>query len=423
VAEVGALSDERQMIRPSRLGRRRLLVILSITLGACAAGDQARPPSPAVSRLMPDPVRLAGASPALRARLAASPIALFRFVNPAWTREVCTAFAGSLDAAPTVRLHGDAHVEQYAVTGTARGLDDFDDSTRGPAVVDIVRFLGSLELTARNRGWDSSLSAISDAFFEGYRRALDHPDYLPPIPAVAARLRAAPARPPAAFLAWAESLMEPANPSERARFDDAWRTLETDAARYNPAFTPAFLRVRKVGWLRLGVGSALTPKILVRVEGPSAAPDDDVIVEAKEVLPLASGSCLSIPRNAEAFRVVEGVQQLGRINHQLLVALPLIPNSVPGSTGWWIKTWERTYREIEITDLASAEELREVAHDVGAQLGSTNLADAPPPLGGQERLAELEALTRLELRMRQVAHGMTIDLLEAWRRSRDTPER
>jgi uncharacterized protein (DUF2252 family) len=52
---------------------------------------------------------------------------------------------------PTARLHGDAHVEQYAVSATSRGIDDFDDSSTGPAVVDIVRFLGSLELTARAR--------------------------------------------------------------------------------------------------------------------------------------------------------------------------------------------------------------------------------------------------------------------------------
>jgi uncharacterized protein (DUF2252 family) len=406
-------------MRTRAIAHGTLLLGLAVALGACTHGDRATPPSPAASRLMPAPARLAGASPELRAKLAANPIALFRFVNQAWTHEVCTAFAGSLDAAPTVRLHGDAHVEQYAVTGTARGLDDFDDSTRGTAVVDIVRFLGSLELTARDRGWIASLPAITDAFFDGYRRALDDQAFLPPIPAVAARLRAAPARSPDAFLAWAESLMQPQSPAERARFDAAWRTLETYAAKYDPVFTPAFLTPKKVGWLRLGVGSALQRKVLIRVEGPSAAPGDDVIVEAKEVMTLGDDSCLSVPRNAEVFRVVEGVQQIGRIEHRLLVALPLVPNSLPGVTGWWIKTWERTYREIEIADLASADELGEVARDAGAQLGSTNLADSPRSLGDQKRLAELEALTRLEPRMRQVAHELTAALLEAWQRFRN----
>ena len=174
-----------------------------------------------------------------------------------------------------------------------------------------------------------------------------------------------------------------------------------------------------MGWLRLGVGSALTLKVLIRVEGPSAAPGDDVILEAKEVMALANESCLSVPRNAEVFRVVEGVQQIGRLEHRLLVALPLVPNSEPGATGWWIKTWDRTYREIEIADLASADELREVARDVGAQLGSTNLADSPRSLGDQKRLAELESLTRLEPRMRQVAHELTVALIEAWQHFRN----
>ena len=78
-----------------------------------------------------------------------------------------------------MRLHGDAHVEQYAVTDDSRGLDDFDDSALGPAVVDIVRFLGSLDLVARQKGWLDQRDAFVDAFFRGYERALQSPAYLP----------------------------------------------------------------------------------------------------------------------------------------------------------------------------------------------------------------------------------------------------
>ena len=56
-----------------------------------------------------------------------------------------------LGSQPNVQLHGDAHLEQYAFTKSAWGLDDFDDSTRGPALVDIIRFLGSIDLTVRRR--------------------------------------------------------------------------------------------------------------------------------------------------------------------------------------------------------------------------------------------------------------------------------
>ena len=41
---------------------------------------------------------------------------------------------------PTVTLHGDPHLEQYAVTDAGRGLTDFDDASKGPAILDLVRF-------------------------------------------------------------------------------------------------------------------------------------------------------------------------------------------------------------------------------------------------------------------------------------------
>jgi hypothetical protein len=350
--------------------------------------------------------------------LAASPIAFFRFVNQAWTREVCEAFEGDLDSMPTARLHGDAHVEQYAVTATTRGLDDFDDSSTGPAVVDIVRFLGSLELTARDRGWVESLPSIVDAFFTGYQRALEEPTYLPADPAVARRLRAASVRSPHAFLLWADSLMQPLAPDDRARIDAAWARFEAHAAKSGSEFTPAYLAPKKVGWLRLGIGSALTTKALIRVEGPSPAFDDDVVVEAKEVTPLRDVPCLNVPRTAEVFRVIEGLHQIGRIEHRLLVALPPLVDRPPLVGGWWVKTWERSYRELEIADLASAEELRELAEDVGAQLGSTNLVGPSDRLAGQKRLVESEAIARLRPRIRQVAHDLVANLLEAWKQFR-----
>lgn len=393
------------------------VLTVSVAVSGCRAGETPsadRERAAAASRLVPDEARVAHASAELRERLAASPLALFRFVNQEWTREVCAALAGDFADLPTARLHGDAHIEQYAVTATARGLDDFDDSARGPAAVDIVRFLGSLELTAGARGWNAALPAVLDAFFEGYRRALKDPTYLPPDPAVVKRLRAEPPRSPDAFLAWADSLMQPVAPDDLAQLDIAWAKFELYAARADPAFTPAFLRRKKVGWLRLGIGSALTRKILIRTEGPSAALDDDAVLEAKEVTALRDEPCLTIPRTAEVFRVVEGLRQIGRIDHRLIVALPMLPGKEPDARGWWVRTWDRFYRELEIADLASPYELRELAHDVGAQLGGTNLVESPGNVADQKRLAELEGITRLESRIRQVAHELAVALLGAW---------
>ena len=92
--------------------------------------------------LKPDPAALSAASPELLDRLRADSFNYFRFVNHEWTERTCEIFAQDLPRQPIVQLHGDAHVEQYALTSDAWGLDDFDDSVWGPALVDISRFPG-----------------------------------------------------------------------------------------------------------------------------------------------------------------------------------------------------------------------------------------------------------------------------------------
>jgi hypothetical protein len=399
---------------------RLLLLVSLLAIGACSRGA---PPAAAVetastatSRLLPDAARLADVSPELRQRLEGSPLALFRFVNRAWTGEVCEAFVAERPALPRVRLHGDAHIEQYAVTANARGLDDFDDSATGPAVIDLVRFLGSLELTAHERGWLTSVPAIADAFLDGYMRALANPSYFPGDPAVVARLRASAPPSPAAFLTWADAQMQPLAPADATKLDQAWAEVERHAAAADPGFTAAFLARKRAGTLRLGIGSALTKKFLLRLEGPSAAAEDDVIVEAKEVSELGNQPCLGTPPGREAFRVVEGVQQIGRLKHRLLLTLPEFQGQGNDAPGWWIKTWDRSYRELELPDLRNADELREVAHDAGAQLGSSNVASLAADAA--DRRLELEGARRLRARVLDVAHQLTGALIAAWERLR-----
>jgi len=138
----------------------------------------------------------------------ADPFTFFRFINRAWIIRVCQAFADMPDV-PHVRLHGDAHVEQFALTSDAWGLDDFDDSARGPAFVDITRFLGSIDLAARQRGWSSDRDALWDRFLEGYRRGLSDPAYRPPEPDIVRHVRREGSQSRAASLAWGESQMQP----------------------------------------------------------------------------------------------------------------------------------------------------------------------------------------------------------------------
>jgi hypothetical protein len=171
--------------------------------------------------LRPDPAALARSTPDLRARLREDPLVYFRFVNRPWTARVCEAFAPVLAGLPVVQLHGDAHVEQYAFTTEAWGLDDFDDSARGPALVDIVRFLGSVELAVRSRGWTRDLDRQFDAFFDGYRRGLADPRYRPRQPDVVRRLRPRAPISRGVYLVRGEEQMLPIDETERTHLEVA----------------------------------------------------------------------------------------------------------------------------------------------------------------------------------------------------------
>ena len=69
--------------------------------------------------LRPEPDALEAAPPALMERLRASPYAYFRFVNRPWLARVCQVIASETPAMPLTLLHGDANLEQYAVTKDA----------------------------------------------------------------------------------------------------------------------------------------------------------------------------------------------------------------------------------------------------------------------------------------------------------------
>ena len=105
------------------------------------------------------PESLEQAEPELIKRLRADPYDYFRFVNRSWIARACDIRADVRDL-PVVRLNGDAHVEKSAVAQNAWGLDDFDDSARGPAAIDIVRFLGSIDLVVRQRSWEKDRDSL-----------------------------------------------------------------------------------------------------------------------------------------------------------------------------------------------------------------------------------------------------------------------
>lgn len=402
----------------SRTGRRRLAAglrtgLLATALSVGAAGETGAAASPGV-RFQPDAAKLAEAPEDLQARLKQDPFVYFRYLNTSWAAAVCEAFREDLPGLPAAVLHGDAHVEQYALTATDRGLDDFDDACRGPAVIDIARFLGSLELTLRHHGWLKDVDRVFDAFFEAYRRSLGDPSYLPAEPAVVKRLRATHTRTREQFLEWGDSLMTGATEREHAQALRSLGLVDAFVRELRPDLPPGYFQLKRWGWLHMGVGSLLVRKALLRVEGPSSAAGDDELIEAKQVSPLEGVACVQVPLSGEAFRVIEAAEQIGRIRHTVLVVAPRREDQRSRLRDWWLSSWDESYVELTTDDLATADDVAEVARDVGAQLGSSGLRHSMPALEAQLRQVEIRAVTRLEPRIRASSRRLVEQLLASW---------
>ena len=359
---------------------------------------------------------LKGAAPELIARLRADPYDYFRFVNRQWIARVCDDFSRDMEGLPVVRLHGDAHVEQFAVTRDAWGLDDFDDSASGPAVIDIVRFLGSIELVARQRSWEKDRDKLFDRFVAGYKRGLLEPHYLPPSPDIVRRLRAQGPATRAALLAWGETKMQPlAEASMKAVVAGI-----AAVARERSDLAPGYFRVVRAGSVQSGVGSAVLPKIMVRVQGPSDDPADDELLESKKIGDLGGLHCIKAPTMQPTLRIIDGSKQLGRLKHGIIAAGPELVIPEVMATGerlqdWWIRSLDPSYRQVRLTDLQSVGDLAAVSYDAGVQLGTGRLQDNTVLLGSYDRKRLRAAVQGLERRYRQEAAKLVDELLVGWR--------
>jgi hypothetical protein len=317
-------------------------------------------------------------------------------------------------------LHGDAHVEQFALSQDAWGLDDFDDSARGPAVVDIARFLGSIDLVARQRSWEKNRARLFDRFVEGYKRGLAEPHYLPPPPNIVRRLRAQAPATRTAFLAWGETKMQPLADASMKVVVAGMEAFARVMLRERSDLAPEYFRVVRAGSVQSGVGSAVSPKIMARVRGPSDDPADDELLESKKIGDLGGLGCLKTPTVQPTLRIIDGSKQLGRLKYNILAAGPelIIPEVMAMGErlqDWWIRTLDPSYRQIGLTDLQSVGDLAAITYDSGVQLGAGRLQDRTVLLSGYERKRLTGATAKLEKRYRQEASKLIDDLLRGWR--------
>lgn len=386
---------------------------------SCPTSSASLPQGP----IRPEPEALRRAPPELVARLRADAFTYFRFVNRPWAARVCAAFAADLKDLAVVRLHGDAHVEQFALTQDAWGLDDFDDAARGPALVDIIRYLGSVDLAARERGWRGEREALFGRFFEGYRRGLAQPDYRPPPPDIVRRLRAQAPGSRVSFLSWGEAQMQPMGDESEKAVVAGMEAFARVLHGERPELAPEYFRVSRAGWLRLGVGSAGGAKILLRVQGVSTDPADDELIEAKEIGYLGGLGCLEDSPSSPTLRVILGAKQLGRLKHHIVAAGPdlVIPELLVRGQQlqhWWVRSWDPTYREVRLIDLQSVNDLAELVYDAGVQLGGGSTQEQVDPQGASVQKKMLASITGLEPRLRQEATALIEDVLGGWQEFR-----
>ncbi len=350
----------------------------------------------------------------LAKRIAESPHAYYRFINQLLSVAVCKRFAPEIAAMPKVRLHGDAHVEQYAVTALGRGLMDYDDASIGPAVMDLERFATSLVLALRVRGAaaDPDFKGNAEAetkiiahFVEGYRAGLAKPALPATSPAFADALKAKFDKGRGSFLEMTDKNMVPLGAADEAFVKEHVAKFEREETQRGPKRPAGFYTVKRLGALKLGIGSALGRKYLVRLEGPKKTPDDDVILELKEISDRSNVPCVTaIPSGAADAR--RELQEAA--GAKTLLSAMLLPDSK-----FWVNEWFANYEEVRIKKLSADADLREIAFEAGVLLAIEHQKKAPehqPPAASS--LAIDEALAKkLDTHARELANA-TVD---GWR--------
>ncbi|MBT8462968.1 MAG: DUF2252 domain-containing protein [Gemmatimonadetes bacterium] len=394
-----------------------MLALGALAFGCGPAGEEAGESrlSEGAAELLVHPDSFDFASnPRLLERVRATPHGYFRFINIPFSRAVCQRLDHLIDTGPLgadrfpFNLHGDAHVEQYAVTDLGRGLTDFDDSSEGPPWVDGMRFAVSIRLAALANGWEDQADGIVSEFVRGYADVVQDSTLSAPVPAVVERYQATFKHDSLAYLAWVDSIMQPLSETERRELLLSLQPYSQLMRATNTGLPEGFFQPVQVGALQLGVGSALDAKYLVRIAGPSVNPADDVIIEMKRVRSLAGIPCIRADDD-DPFRVLHGG---ARIAYRPFRFLGFVEHD---GEMFWTHAWVANYRELEVTgSLETAEELSEVAYDVGVQLGLGHLRDVGGSFQQMVLVNVRERLSEMEEELLAVSAILAEEVVEAW---------
>lgn len=355
-------------------------------------------------------------------RIAASPHRYYRFIAQQFAEVVCQRYASLAKGAPTVEIHGDAHIEQYMVGSLGRGLSDLDRHGRGPALTDLLRLSTSIVLavdeTVDNAAFRGAAPKGIAALFRGYRAALEDPDKRIDAPAIVARI--APKRNDRkALLAFADGAMKPVpSGAPRSQAQKLYDAFQADTLARNPTrpkgeeFPVSYLSMQKVGTLELGIGSVLDQRFLLRLAGKTSAPDDDVLVELKPVR-APGASCLAPSKDYAETRFLFAAP----VTTPRLAAGP-----IPG-TGYWSFEWSDDYHELRIDKtLVTLEDLEAVAFESGFLLARGHLSSAEASARDVTK-AGLLPTPEFESKVAEAAVELAAETQSAWKAFKLAAER
>jgi hypothetical protein len=384
---------------------------LLLLLGLAASSATCSSNSPLNNPLYIDPATQDfSANPKLLDRIRAGPHGYFRFINKLFSQEVCRRLKPVFAQSPSVNLHGDAHIEQYAVTDLGRGLTDFDDSSSGPGLLDVIRFGVSLRLACRERTWEEKADELFEKFLQGYRDALNDPQLMAPEPRIVQQIRSTFSYERESYLKWVEKVMEPVPAEEHQAIWAAMKPYVEIMIAENPLLNENYFTVVKIGYLRMGIGSALDIKYLVRVQGPTSDPNDDIILEAKQVRDLSGIECVVTGQRIDPFRILIGQARIAYEPFKHLGYFYYLDHN------FWVHAWVDNYEEANIgKTFESLTDLTEVVYDVGVQLGKGQVKHIGAPLDLQIRRTQLQIINTHESEIMRACQELTELTVAAWK--------
>lgn len=404
------------------------LVLSGIACSGAQTGQETTPAAlPPATRntlyVAPDDVDFSN-NPRLREVVAREDYSYFRFINLPFATEVCRRFNADLPSVPDVNLHGDAHLGQFAVTDHGRGLSDFDHTTAGPPVIDLVRFGASLELAAHERGWQAAGAEAVLEFLDAYVGALGTSAPPPPEPELVVLMRGGFTQSTAESLAAAESLMISV-PGADARAQAALDEYAAALVMKHRDLGPGYFQIKVWGRLASGIGSALDEKYLFTLEGPSQRREDDVLLEAKRVRPLMHVPCVRSSDKEAPIRILDGQARIAYEPYQLggyvTVHYPeglSATNDKPEDRTFWLHEWDTQYVELTAGMLRDPRDLTAIARDAGYQLGRGHTRTIADPHEQALRDTTAAYVVTHRGKISSVVHALTAQTIDAAQRYR-----